>query len=410
MRLGCKPVLLMFLCASCGAQDWPQFRGPTGQGLSSVKSLPLEWADDAENIAWKSAIGGLGWSSPVVQGEQIWLTTAADDGTSLRAVCLDRATGRELHNVELFKTERRGRIHDKNSHASPTPIIEGNRVYVHFGALGTACVTTRGEIVWRTNIDYNHVHGPGGSPVVHGDLLIVSCDGAARQFVTALDKATGKVRWSTPRPAASYFKKFAFCTPLVVAVNGRDQVVVPGANNVCGYEPKTGRQIWNVTYEGGYSVVPRPVFGHGMVFFSTGFDSPALLAVRVDGRGDVTDSHVAWTFKRGAPLTPSPLLIGDELYIISDRGVAACLDAKTGDIHWQERIGGNFSASPLYAAGRIYLLDENGTTVVIKPGKSFEELARNKITGRTLASLTPLEGVLLLRTNTHLLRIDAGSP
>jgi len=402
-------LFLTLVCASgfLSAQDWPQFRGPGGQGHSSVKNLPLRWSNDSENIRWKSELKGLGWSSPSVKGEQVWLTTATDEGTSLWAICLELDSGRTIHEVEVFRPENPGRVHTKNSYSSPTPVIHGDLVFVHFGNLGTACLSTDGKIIWKTRMQYNHVHGPGGSPVVFEDLLILSCDGARDQFVVALDQATGRERWRTNRPENPARKKFAFSTPTLIESDGKTQVVSAGAGHVVSYDPASGREIWHAAYPDGYSVVPRPVFGHGLVFVSSSYDRPKLYAIRPDGRGDVTESHVEWTLNRGAPHNPSPLLVGDELYVVSDRGIAICVDAHTGKQHWQERLGGNFSASPLYAAGRIYFLNEAGVTTVIKPGTTYQELAKNEIDGRTLASLTPVEGALLLRTDTQLFRIDA---
>ncbi len=406
MKLATLSIVLC-LFSRCVAEDWTQFRGPDGQGHSKVKKLPLKWGDNSDNLTWKARIDGLGWSSPVVSNNQIWLTTATDQGRSLRAVCLDAKTGRELHNIEVFRKDVAGRIHRKNSHASPTPILDDDRVYVHFGTYGTACLSTDGKVLWRQTLRYKHVHGPGGSPELVDGLLIINCDGGNKQTVVGLDKDTGKIRWQTPRAPNTYGKKFAFSTPLAIDVNGRQQVVSPGASGVTSYHPETGKSIWHVTYTGGYSVVPRPVYGHGLVFLSTGFDRPTVLAIRTNGMGNVTDTHVAWKLERGAPHSPSPLLIGDELYLISDRGIATCLEAKSGKVLWQERIGGNFSASPLYAAGRIHLLDENGATTIIEPGKTYTQLAKNEITGQTLASLVPIEGALLLRTDTQLYRIEA---
>ncbi len=388
------------------AQDWPQFRGPDGQGHSAVTALPLAWSDASSNIRWRTPVEGLGWSSPVVAGGKIWLT-AAVGGASLRAVALETASGKKLHEVELFRLPSAPPIHRKNSHASPTPILDGDRVYVHFGPYGTACLSADGKVVWKREVKYAPVHGPGGSPALVGELLIFSCDGSDVQQVVALDRKTGEIRWRTPREPLPIQKKFAFCTPLAIDVAGKTQVVLPTAGAVTSYDPANGRALWTVRYGEGYSVVPRPVFGHGLVFVGTGFDRPTLIAVRPDGRGDVTDTHVAWTLERGAPHNPSPLLVGDELYVVSDQGIATCIDARTGKVHWQERLGGAFSASPLFAAGRIYFLDENGATTVVKPGKAFEKLARNEVKGRTLASLVPLEGALLLRTDTQLLRIAA---
>jgi outer membrane protein assembly factor BamB len=240
-----------------------------------------------------------------------------------------------------------------------------------------------------------------------GEALVIDCDGAAEPFVVALDRKTGAIRWKTPREPSSEPKKFAFCTPLAIEVGKTTQVICPAAGGVTSYDPATGRAIWQVKYPGGYSVVPRPVFGHGLVFLSSGFDRPTLLAIRPDGKGDVTESHVAWRYMKAAPKSPSPLLVGDELYMVSDDGLAACLDAKTGKVHWEERLGGAHSASPVHAAGMIYFLSEDGATTVLKPERTFTKLAKNEVKGRTLASLAPVEGALFLRTDTQLLRIEA---
>ncbi len=385
-------------------QDWPQFRGPDGQGHAEVSKLPLKWSEST-SFAWKTPLPGLGWSSPVVADGKIWLTTATEEGKSLRALCLEATSGKILQDVEVFKLPAAGRIHQKNSHASPTPILEGDRVYVHFGANGTACLTSAGAVVWKQQLKYSPVHGSGGSPALWKELLLISCDGAGDPFVVALDKKTGQPRWRTSREPNDYPKKFAFSTPLVIEVNGAAQAVSTGASGATAYDPATGKPIWRVRYAEGYSNVPRPVFGHGLVFLATGYDKPTLIAVRPDGKGDVTDTHVAWRLDRNAPNNPSPLLVGEELYLVSDNGIATCLDAKTGQAHWRERLGGTFSASPFHAAGRIYFLDEAGATTVLKPGKTFESLARNELKARTLASPAPLEGALLLRTDKSLYRI-----
>ena len=400
-------LLVIALAGLAAAQDWPQFRGPDGQGHSDVKALPLKWSDGAENVKWKTAIDGLGWSSPVVSEGKIWLTTATDDGKSLRVVSLDAATGKELKNVEVFHVDAPPKIHNKNSHASPTPIVEKDRVYVHFGTNGTACLSTEGKPVWKQAIKYSMVHGSGGSPALVGDVLIFSCDGVDAQMVVALDKKSGAIKWKTPRESLQIPKKFAFSTPLAIDVKGVKQAVCPGAGAVTSYDPASGQPIWTAKYGTGYSNVPRPVFGHGLLFVSSGFDSPTLLAIKPDGRGDVTDTHVAWKMTKGAPLSPSPVLVGDELYLVDDRGTASCVDAVSGKVHWQERIGGNFSASPVHAAGQIYFLDENGATTVVKADKTFAKLSKNDLKGRTLASPAPIEGALFLRTDTQLFRIEA---
>ena len=352
----------------------------------------MTWSE-SNNIKWKVAIPGKGWSSPAIQGDRIWLTTATDEGKSLRAICMDRNTGAIRLNVEVFRLNAAAKPHAKNSHASPTPILEGDKIYLHFGAMGTACITQSGEIVWKTKLEYdNGQHGPGGSPVLYENLLLVNCDGQSEQFVVALDKFTGKVRWRKNRQGAQ-----AYATPLIVRLPAGDQLISPGAFRAFAYEPRTGKEIWNVSYGDGFSNVPRPVFGHGMVFICTGFMQPTLIAVRLDGRGSL---------KRGVSLTPSPLLVGDELYLVSDNGIATCVDAKTGTPHWQVRLGGNHSASPLYADGRIYFLSEEGESIVIAPGKEFKTLAKNQLDGQTLASMAVSSGSLFVRSQTHLYRLS----
>ena len=390
----------MVASAVVSAEDWPQFRGRGGQGHSSETGLPLEW-DESHHVAWKTPVPGRGWSSPAISGNRIWLTTATAAGRSLRAIAIDTKTGRTVVDVEVFQLTGDIPIQAKNSHASPTPVVDGEYVYLHFGSHGTACITSSGEIVWRTRLPYYHRHGPGGSPLLYQDLLIISCDGYDTQYVVALEKTTGQVRWKKPRDGYQ-----AYTTPLVIRVNSRDQVVSPGAYRAVSYEPLTGEEIWSVRYGKGYSNVPRPVFGDGLVFLCSGFDEPYVLAVRPGGEGDVTETHVAWTQKRGAPLTPSPLLVGEELYFVSDGGIVSCLDAKTGNEHWRQRLGGNHSASPVYADGRIYFLSEDCETAVIAPGKHFKLLATNRLDGQCLASIAVSGRAMFVRSSGHLYRLD----
>jgi outer membrane protein assembly factor BamB len=337
----------------------------------------------------------------VVQGDRIWLTTATDAGKSLRAISVDRNSGAILQNVEVFRLKSAKLANSKNSFASPTPIIEGDRVYLHFGTFGTACITQAGEIVWKTRLEYdNGQHGTGGSPVLYYDLLIVSCDGNDVQFIVALDKLTGKVRWKKSREGYQ-----AYTTPLLVKLPGGDQVISPGAFRAVAYEPRSGKELWQVRYGEGFSNVPRPVYGDGLVFICTGFQQPSLLAVRLDGKGDVTKSKVEWKLDRGVPLTPSPLLVGNELYLITDNGIATCVDARTGKEYWRARLGGNHSASPIYADGRIYFLSEEGESVVLAPGQELKHLATNQVEGRTLASMAVASGSIFIRSETHLYSI-----
>lgn len=403
--------LALVLCGAAFAEDWPEFRGPGGQGFSAAKGLPLEWSE-AKNVQWKVAVPGRGWSSPVVSAGTIWLTTAAEvadkpAARSLRLLAFDEATGKQTRDIAIFELDDAGKQHAKNSFASPTPVLDAasGLVFVHFGVLGTAAVrASSGEVAWKTTMPaYEHVHGGGGSPVLWRDLLIVACDGVDKQSVVALDKSTGEVRWRKERPAGN----MAFATPLVIEVDGKAQLISPSAHRAIAYDPATGKELWWVEYGEGFSNVPRPVFAHGLVYLCTGFYRPQLLAVRPDGEGNVTATHIEWRAERSVPLTPSPVVAGGEIYMVSDNGILSCLDAKTGKLNYQERLGANFSASPLYAAGRIYWQTEEGETVVIEPGTEYRKLASNPVDGQTFASLAVSGNALLLRSATHLYRIAA---
>ncbi|MBC7852024.1 MAG: PQQ-binding-like beta-propeller repeat protein [Pirellulaceae bacterium] len=389
------------------AADWPQFRGPLGNGVSTEKGLPIQWSE-TKNIAWKQEIPGKGWSSPALVKGRLYLTTAvlADDKLSQRALCINAKDGKPVWDVEIFARDSASvpGIHGKNSHASPTPLVDGGKLYVHFGHQGTACLDLDGNILWKTQeLVFPPVHGNGNSPVLVDGLLVFSCDGASNPFVAALDAATGNVQWKFARESDSG-KKFAFATCIAITVGGKKQVISPGAGVVNALDPKTGKEIWRVTYDG-YSVIPRPVFGHGLVYMSTGYDSPSILAIRPDGQGDVTDSHVEWTLKKGAPHTPSPLLVGNELYLVSDGGIATCVDAKTGEVHWSERIGTKYSASPVFADGRVYCQDEDGKGIVLKAGRTFQKLGENGFGEPSLASYCVGDGAFFVRTEKHLYRV-----
>jgi outer membrane protein assembly factor BamB len=393
--------------------EWTQFRGPEGNGHAVATGIPLQWSDSL-NVTWKQAIPGQGWSSPVVSDGTIYLTAAVpvDDHEgdfSLRLLSFSAKTGEQLNSVEIFYQEAANapKIHSKNSHASPTPIIDGDRVYVHFGHQGTACVSREGKILWKTQeLAYAPVHGNGGSPIIVDDLLIFSCDGAQDPFVVGIEKATGKLRWKTPRKS-DVSRKFSFTTPILIDVEGARQLISPGSGEVSALDPQTGEELWRVDYGDGYSVIPKPVFANGLVFICTGYNRPNLLAIRPDGRGDVTETHVVWQTDRQAPHTPSLLVVGDELYMVADKGVASCLDTQTGKLYWEERLGGNYSASPLYVDGRIYFQSEDGDTTVIAPGREYHKLATSQLGEQTLASYGVVDNALLIRSEKHLYRIEA---
>jgi outer membrane protein assembly factor BamB len=392
--------------------DWPQFRGPTGQGVSTARDVPIRWSAES-NIDWKTPIPGEGWSSPVYADGRLYVTSALaggdSDDVSLRAICVDAASGRIVWNVEALAVSaaKAGPVHQKNSRASPTPIISGGRLYVHFGHMGTAALDLEGNVLWRqTELAYPPVHGNGGSPALVDDVLVFSCDGAEKPFVAALDSATGEVRWKTPREI-SVQKMFSFSTPLAVSTpNGSKQIVSPGSGFVGGYDAATGREMWRVRYGQGYSVIPRPVMAHGLVFVCSGFDRPTLAAIRLtEETGDLTDTHIAWRHNRAVPHTPSLVADDDKLFFVSDNGVASCLNARSGDSHWSERLGGAFSASPILADGRVYFLSEDGVCHVVKASTTFESLAANDLGERTFASPAAIDGALFIRSESHLWRI-----
>jgi outer membrane protein assembly factor BamB len=335
-------------------------------------------------------------------------STDPHDTYALRVLALNAADGRVIWDTEVFRisSPHTQGVHGKNSYASPTPVYEDGRIYAHFGHLGTACVDENGKVLWKTNeFSYKPVHGNGGCPVLVDDLLIFNADAMESPFIVALDKQSGKLRWKTPRTSDAK-KKFSFCTPLVIEVNGAKQLISPGSNVVCALNPKDGSEIWRVRYDG-YSVVPRPVFGNGLVFLSTGFDHASALAIRPDGKGDVTDTHVAWKLDKGSPLTPSMLLIGNDLYMVSDQGMVSSVDAKTGGVRWQERVARSTSASPLYADGKIYIQDELGSCYVLKPGRTLQLLAKNDLGDKSLASPAVWGNKLLIRTQSGLWCIGA---
>jgi len=395
------------------AANWPQFRGPLGDGHCEAKGLPLEWSE-TRNVQWKTSIHDQGWSSPVIWDDQVWMTTATADGKRLYAVCVDRDTGKIVHDIPVFDVQQPQEIWgNKNGHASPTPVIEAGDVYVHFGTYGTACLDTRtGQTLWaRRDLNCFHRVGPASSPIIYGNLLIFHVDGCDVRYVVALDKATGKTVWKTDRSAdcqeAPYGFRYACCTPTVTQFAGRRQMISPGPRAVIAYDPLTGEELWKVNNLG-WAVVPRPVCGHGVAFVTTDQNHPQLQAVRLDGRGDVTDSHVVWGIAKGVPSIPSLLLVGDLLYLVSDPGIMSCVDAKSGAIAWKERLPGNYRASPIYADGRIYVTNVNGVTTVIEPGRRFNVLAVNELGDGTRleASFAVAERALFVRTETHLYRIE----
>lgn len=390
------------------AGDWPEFRGPGAMGHSTAKNVPVRWSA-TENVAWKVAVPGAGWSSPVLRDGVLYLTTADETGSGglvLRALAYEAGTGRTLWDTVVFESPVKGAsIHSKNGQASPTPIVTGDRLYVHFGHHGTASLDLKGKVIWRQNgIRYTPVHGNGGSPALVDGRLVFSVDGESEPRVVALDAADGRIAWETPRVTPAK-RKFSFSTPLVIEAGVKRQVISPGSGAVCAYDPTDGRELWRVRYGEGYSVVPRPVLAGGLLFLASGYDRPVLHAIRPGGTGDVTDTHVAWTLAKGAPNTPSMVVVDDLLYCVSDAGIASAIEAATGKVVWSERLGGDFSSSILHADGRLYFQNEAGVGTVVKPGRTFEVLSRNDLGERTLASYAVDDGALFIRTAGLLYRI-----
>ncbi|MGI9457029.1 MAG: PQQ-binding-like beta-propeller repeat protein, partial [Aeoliella sp.] len=422
--------LVMATTSSAADASWPQFRGPDGQGNVPQSEAPLEWTED-QGVRWKTAIPGRGWSSPVVLGDQIWLTTAVETevdpevlkrrtegnpmanslemagSLSLRVVCVDRSSGTITRNEEVFHISDPNPIHSLNSYASPSPIIEPGRLYCNFGRYGTACVdTSSGSKLWERQFTIEHYVGPGSSPVTCGDVLVLTCDGADQQFITAVNKMTGEDAWKVDRPPIRAknpdFRK-SYCTPLVVEYNGQKQIVIPGAQWFIAYDPKDGGEIWRVDHGNGFSLVPRPVVEGDHVYCCTGFNGVGLVSVRLGGAGDVTKTHVEWQHRQQAPTQPSPIIHMGRIYTISDNGIGQCLDAGSGEEKWKKRLPGNYSASPLRIGERLYFFNRDGLTTVISA--DGEVLAENQLEGEQMATPAVVEGELILRTDTHLYAI-----
>jgi len=429
-------ICVSLLASSALAGEWRQFRGPDGQGRADARNLPATWSE-TENVIWKTAVPGRGWSSPVYADGVIWLTTAIEhsltpeemefarkkklvsnpiakemslvESVSLHAVSLDAGTGQLLSDTELFTLKDPPPIHSLNSFASPTPVLDGPFLFCHFGEMGTVCFNTETkQIVWKIKLAAAHSVGAGSSPVVHRDLLIIPCDGTDRQYVVGLNKLTGKEVWNTKRPALTGTTDElhkAFSSPLKVKVGDQDQVIIPGAQWFVSYAPVTGKELWRFRHGEGFSNSSCPVTADNLVMISTGYMKPELMAIRMDGTGDVTKTHIAWKISKQVPAVSSPVVVGHEVYFVNESGIANCANISDGSILWTKRIAGNYSASPLFADGKIYFSSHDGKTTVIAPGSEFHELAVNTLDGQLMASPVVLEESLLLRTQSHMYRI-----
>lgn len=403
--------LLASISASASAvENWPDFRGPSMDGHGDAKDLPLEWSEQ-KNVRWKTAIAGRGWSTPVIWGEQVWLTTATSDGKELYALCVSKESGEVTQRIKVFEVAKPEPVNATNSYASPSPVIEAGKVYVHFGTYGTAAINTEtGSILWkRTDLKLDHKEGPGSSPVLFEKSLILTCDGADLQYTIALDTTNGETKWKTNRSVnfgffPGDFRK-AYSTPIVAQVDGKPQLIATAAQSAYGYDLESGKELWRFGY-GGFSNASRPVVGQGMMFLNSGYMKPQLFGVKLGGSGNITETNFVWKQTSSAPNKPSPLLIEGNIYMVSDGGVASCLDTKTGEPVWTKRLGGNFSASPIHSAGWIYISDQDGKTFVFKPGSEYQQLAVNKLDEGCMASPAVSGRAIFLRTKTCLYRIE----
>ncbi len=423
----CLPLLSM----PAARADWPDFRGPwqdghvSAPGDTNVIGLPLHWSE-TNNVKWKTAIPNKGWSTPVILGKQIWLTTATMDGHDFFAVCVDAETGKILVNQQVFHCDNPEPLgNEVNCYASPSPTIEPGRVYVHFGSYGTACLDTETfKVIWkRDDLPCRHFRGPASSPVIFDELLILTLDGIDLQYLTALDKKTGKTVWKTDRTAdwndlgqdgkpmgGGDFRK-CYSTPLLRKVNGKMEMFSLGSKAAYCYDPVTGKEVWKIR-TAGHSGASRPLFDKGLVFFSSGNGKGEMLAAKAEGAGDVTDTGVVWHVGKGSPKMLSPVLAGDLLFMLNEGGIATCLESATGNILWQERVGGEYASSILYGDGRIYCFNRDGLATVFKAGRTYEPLATNQLADGFMASPAVWGKDLILRTKTDLYRIaeDAGPP
>jgi outer membrane protein assembly factor BamB len=401
---------LFYLSSQAQANLWPEFRGPFKNGHAPEAKVPLEWSE-RKNIEWRVEVEGKAWSSPVIIGDRIFITTAVEDGSdlSLRAQCHKLDDGSKIWTKEIFSREA-DHQHKKNSHASPTPLFEDGRLYCHFGHHGTAALdAASGEVLWKQeSIKFKPVHGTGGSPALVGDKLIFSCDGAKDPVVVALNKNDGNITWETPRDV-EVSRPFSFATPLKIEVAGRDQVVLPGSGAVISYNPEDGKEIWRFLYGEGYSVVPRPLYHDGKIYVCSGFNRAILYAVNVDAesRGDITESNLAWKVEKAIPKESSPIIVNDLLFVNDDKGILSCIDPVTGETHYSERLApqGGYSSSPVYASDHLFFHNGEGITTVVKPDKRFDKVEENDIGEYGLSSFGVVSDGFIVRTEEALLRI-----
>jgi len=413
-------VLAVLVCVlrAGGGENWAQFRGAGSQGRSVSRRLPVQFGEQ-QNVRWKTAIHDRAWSSPVVWGKQIWLTTATKQGTDLYAMCIDRESGQVLQDLKLFLVPNPQYAHPFNTYASPTPVIEEGRIYVTFGSPGTACLdTASGKVLWsRTDLVCNHFRGAGSSPILFENLLIMHFDGSDLQYVIALDKNTGKTAWKTDRsvdfkdltpegkPQTDGDFRKAFSTPVIANVGGRPVMISLGSKACYAYDPRMGKELWRVEYRECHSGSPTPVLGDGVVYVCMGLARGELWAMRIAPE-IAPGARILWKVTRNVPTRSSPILVDGLLYMVDDGGIASCIDPASGGEVWHGRLKGAHSASPIYADGKLYFFGEGGHVAVIQPGRQFRQLAENRLDDGFMASAAVAGNALFLRTRTNLYRIE----
>jgi outer membrane protein assembly factor BamB len=408
------------LISGCNNQkgNWTHFRGDRLDGIADVSKAPVKWTADS-NVIWKTPIHDKGWSSPVVYGNQVWVTTATEDGKQLYAVCTDFKTGEIIYDIKVFEPDSVYSKHPINSYATPTPCIEKGFVYVHFGQYGTACINTEnGSIIWqRADLKCNHIQGPGSSPIIYKNLLILHLEGSDIQYIVALDKTNGQTVWRTERRKELYdplepIGKKAYITPLIVNVKGRDMLISNGSAVCSAYDPETGKEIWWIV-RGEDSTIAMPFSENGKVYFYTSYVVPPegenyaeLIAVDPDGQEDITE-NILWRIKTPVLQLLTPVIRNGLIYTIDSESNLKCIDSQTGNEIYTEKLRGKFNSSPVYAAGNIYFCSIKGEIFVIKEGQEYNVVAKNRLDGEIWSTPAILRNSILIRTSKFLYRIGS---
>jgi outer membrane protein assembly factor BamB len=400
--------------------NWTQFRGSNLNGISGETGVPILW-NDSINVVWKARVNGKGWSSPVIYGDQVWITSATDDGKKMFTICFNSISGKELFNIRLFEPSSMYSKHEINTYSSPTPCIEQGFVYLHFGTYGTACVRTGdGSVLWkRTDLNCDHVQGPGSSPIIYKNMLVLHLEGVDVQYIVALDKKTGKTIWKIERPKDCYDKldqngRKAYITPVIINIKGKDLLISNGSAACIAYDPETGAEVWRVV-QGEDSTISSPFSENGIVYFYTGYVTSKegekyseLLAVDPRGSGDVTKTHVLWRLRSPILQLLTPLIKDGLIYTIDSMNNLFCIDAKTGKTVYTKKLTGKYNSSPVCVGGNIYFTSTNGETMIIKEGRKLEIISRNKIKGEVFATPAITHNSIIIRAGNNLYCLGSG--